>query len=140
LEVELCEVFERHRRRLRVDGVTPSTDLAAVERAVLSLVGLLARGRQGTTKVDAAADAVHAQGMGLLVDFEDCARELHVSRRTVERMARNGELPTVSVGGRPRVRCADLNSYVAGLEPRSSRRVIAVPDPPVEPIERNTDE
>jgi excisionase family DNA binding protein len=120
LESELCEVFERHRRRLRTDGVAPSTELRSCEEMVRLLVRFLARGRLDATNMDGAGDAVHAEGMALVVDYEEAASELHVSRRTVERLAKNGELPTVSVGGRPRVRSADLNAYVSGLEPRST--------------------
>jgi excisionase family DNA binding protein len=119
VEEELAEVLARHRRRLRADGVAMSPEMHSLEEVMGLLARFLARNRQEPTILDTVEDAVHAGGMALVVDFEECATELKVSRRTVERLARDGVLPTVSVGGRPRVRSSDLSAFVAGLEPRS---------------------
>lgn len=54
-------------------------------------------------------------GPMLLLSFDDVAAWTGRSRSTVERMARDGELPVVMFGGRPAVRPADLVGLVDGL-------------------------
>jgi excisionase family DNA binding protein len=51
----------------------------------------------------------------LLMDYDQVARKLAVSQRTVRRLVADGSLPGVRVGGRALVRLADLEAYVAGL-------------------------
>jgi excisionase family DNA binding protein len=57
----------------------------------------------------------------LTLAYEDVARSLRVSPRTVRRMAKAGELPVVEVGGMPRVRVRDLVDYVDGLPVRDNK-------------------
>lgn len=69
-------------------------------------------------------ELVHGNASGddpvvtLTLQYEDVAKSLRVSARTVRRMVRAGELPVVEVGGMPRVRMWDLVDYVEGLPVR----------------------
>ena len=74
----------------------------------------------------------HAADMGdpLLLKIGEAAHLLGVSRSTLERLLRAGELRAVKVGTGVRVRRADLSAYIAALPPRadevaSARRRIA---------------
>lgn len=58
----------------------------------------------------------HYGGMALLLDTEDVSDALGVSVPTVKRLIRGGALPAVKVAGATRVRRADLEAYVAGLD------------------------
>ncbi|WP_448611840.1 helix-turn-helix domain-containing protein [Geodermatophilus sp. URMC 60] len=57
-----------------------------------------------------------------MLTVEQTAAVLAVSISTVKRLIARGELPAVTVGvGNSRVRTADVDRYVAGLAPRSTR-------------------
>lgn len=51
----------------------------------------------------------------LLLNLDEVAEHLRLSRRYVEQMAARGELVTVKIGGSVRVRRADLEDYVRSL-------------------------
>ncbi|MDQ3756498.1 MAG: helix-turn-helix domain-containing protein [Actinomycetota bacterium] len=98
-------------RRARRDGGRLPTAYRNVRDALKHVTG-----RQGATTLDASGEAGEGDAMTpLLLDYEEVADSLHLSRRTVERLAKTGELPVVRVAGKPRVRRDDLVSYVAGL-------------------------
>ena len=62
--------------------------------------------------VDPSTSDTHA----LAVNFDVAAARLGgVSRRTVERLAESGRLPTVDVGGCRRIAVADLAAFMDGL-------------------------
>jgi excisionase family DNA binding protein len=52
----------------------------------------------------------------LLLTKREAAEQLGVSVRTIERLISAGRLPLVHVEGAARVRVADLETYVQGLE------------------------
>jgi excisionase family DNA binding protein len=58
----------------------------------------------------------------LTLAYEDVAKSLRVSSRTVRRMVKTGELPVVEVGGMPRVRMWDLVDYVEQLPVRDANQ------------------
>jgi excisionase family DNA binding protein len=97
--------------RCRTDGVTMPVDLQA-------LLALLANSGQrrpflGLSAVDGDDAAMEA----LALDYRTVAGRLGVSDRTVRRLVRSRELPAVRIGGQPRVRTADLQEFVDGLDP-----------------------
>jgi excisionase family DNA binding protein len=51
----------------------------------------------------------------MLLTVEQTAAELHIARRRVFELIRNGQLPSVKIGKSRRVRSADLANYVAQL-------------------------
>jgi|HubBroStandDraft_4_1064222.scaffolds.fasta_scaffold229292_2 excisionase family DNA binding protein len=51
----------------------------------------------------------------LLLTVEQAAAELHIARRRVFELIRNGQLPSVKIGTSRRIRSADLADYVARL-------------------------
>lgn len=51
----------------------------------------------------------------LLLNLDEVAAHLRVSRRYVEQMAARGDLPIVRIGGNVRVRRADLVAWVKAL-------------------------
>jgi excisionase family DNA binding protein len=92
------------RRRYWQDGLYWRPELE-------SLRLLVASGGQGRPTFD-----VHAEvGDRVAVTYEDAARRLSVSSRTVRRLIANGELPRVMIGGCARVAVADLQAFTEGL-------------------------
>jgi excisionase family DNA binding protein len=63
-----------------------------------------------------AASDPPAKPRRLLITKSDAAELLGVSLRTIERLISAGRLPLVHVEGAARVRVADLEAYVQGLE------------------------
>lgn len=55
-----------------------------------------------------------------LVTYEQAARRLAVSPRTVRRLTKDGELPTVKVGSSPRVHVRDLETFAESLRDGAS--------------------
>lgn len=51
----------------------------------------------------------------LLLTVEEAARQLHIARRRVFEMIKDGTLPSVKIGKSRRIRSTDLAEYVAGL-------------------------
>jgi excisionase family DNA binding protein len=59
-------------------------------------------------------------GDRLAVDYDDAAKLLSVSSRTVRRLVASGEIPVVMIGTLPRITTADLEAYVDTLDRRRS--------------------
>ena len=57
----------------------------------------------------------------LLLNLDEVAGHLRVSRRYVEQMVAKGDLPVVRIGGNVRVRRADLIAYVQALPVANSQ-------------------
>jgi excisionase family DNA binding protein len=74
----------------------------------LEAAWLLATGRQEPPELACPA---HLPDIAA-VRYADAARRLSVSERTIERLVRSGDLPTVAIGGSPRIRVTDLTAYV----------------------------
>lgn len=75
---------------------------------------LLARGGQEWPELVPDSGSADA-GDVLALEYRDVAPLLRVSERQVRRLADGGALPTVRIGGRPRVRPGDLAEYVDRL-------------------------
>lgn len=76
---------------------------------------LVASNRQQPPRLPAA---VH-DGQDRAMQYAEVAARLAVGKRTVERLVASGELPTVDIGGAPRVRESDLDAYLAGRPVRT---------------------
>jgi excisionase family DNA binding protein len=88
------------RRRFQRNGVSWPVQLEAA--------WLLATGRQKPPELDRPDHSADVVAM----TYAEAARRLSVSGRTVERLVRSGALPTVGIGGCPRIRVGDLVGYV----------------------------
>ena len=104
--VESWDVVENRRR----------ADAAAIRQWLV----LKVREGHGGSIPSHIGDGPHDPPRSLLLSYEGAADELAVSESTVKRLVRNGDLPTVSVGGVPRVRRSDLEQFVANLERRAT--------------------
>jgi excisionase family DNA binding protein len=51
----------------------------------------------------------------MLLTVEQTAAELHIARRRVFELIKNGQLPSVRIGTSRRIRSTDLAEYVARL-------------------------
>ena len=79
---------------------------------------LLAPDGQERTPLGEIPEPVNGGGMtALCLDYRSAGAVLGVSERTTRRLVHDGVLPSVKVGGCPRVRLADLVEFVTGLEP-----------------------
>jgi excisionase family DNA binding protein len=108
----LLAAVTAHVRRLQRDGRSVPAGLAML---------LVAPDGQGRTPVGEIAESADGGGMTpLALDYRSAGAVLGVSERTTRRLVRAGELPSVNVGGCPRVRMADLVAYVTGLDPVNS--------------------
>lgn len=105
----VLRVLAEHLQECRRNGVRPPPRLVA-------LCGLLASERLETTEFAVGEPAEQARVM----NFDQVAQALAVSRRSVERLAASGALPVVEVLGLPRVRCVDLDEFVVSLPVRAA--------------------
>ncbi len=62
----------------------------------------------------------------LLVDVDEAARRLSLSRRSVQSLIYKGQLPSISVGRRRLVAVADLLAFVDGLRHETDREPLSV--------------
>lgn len=99
-------VLREHRRQVRLAGgeLPPALEALALLHDRFS-----ARDRQEPPILDDEGGG----GSRLLVDYEDAAWRLSVSRRTVERLVGDGRLPVVHVGGRRLIAVDELAGFVA---------------------------
>ncbi len=110
----LHAALQMHRRWCRENALAMPSDLTALSEHANRV-----RDRQTPPGAGVSAALVDAVSMSALTaTYSDVARRLGVSKRTVERLAAAGTLPSVDVGGVPRIRVADLEAYVASLPPR----------------------
>jgi excisionase family DNA binding protein len=92
------------RRRYRLNGVHWPPELEALRL-------LVASDCQRRPILDFEADP----GDSLAMTYEEAARKLAVSSRTVRRLVASGELPRVEIGGCSRIATADLEAFAEGL-------------------------
>jgi excisionase family DNA binding protein len=114
LVAHLVVALSRYVRQLRVEGGRAPAQiedlipfLADRVRALHGLPMLDPR------RVPSGSSAVPGR---LLITKSEAAEQLGVSLRTIERLISAGRLPLVHVEGAARVRVADLEAYVQGLE------------------------
>jgi len=74
---------------------------------------------QDTTCVDGSTESWPDAPMPVLLDLDDVAVRLGVSRRSVQRLVADGSLPTVTLGSARRVHVDDLSDFLDSL--RSTR-------------------
>jgi excisionase family DNA binding protein len=114
LIAHLVVALSRYRRQLRVEG-------GRIPAQIEDLIDFLAdrvKARHDVLMLDpwrGASDPA-ATPRRLLITKSDAAEQLGVSLRTIERLIAAGRLPLVHVEGAARVRVADLEAYVQGLE------------------------
>ncbi|MDO8363054.1 MAG: helix-turn-helix domain-containing protein [Actinomycetota bacterium] len=107
----LQRALSSHFRWCREQGVAVPAELRGLFDALASDGQRRPTGaRSGESGDDAA--------MLLALTYDQAAGRLGVSSRTVRRLVAAGSLPSVMVGGLPRVRAADLAAYVEGMEVR----------------------
>ena len=75
---------------------------------------ILASAGQDGTALDALDGLGDAAGV-LLIDYDEVARRLGISRRTVQRLVSTGELPVVALGRQRRVHVEDLAAFADAL-------------------------
>jgi excisionase family DNA binding protein len=114
LIAHLAIALSRYLRQLRAEG---GRGPAQIE----DLITLLADRVRAPQDVPVlhprrAASDPSAMPRRLLITKSEAARQLDVSLRTIERLISAGRLPLVHVEGAARVRVADLEAYVQGLE------------------------
>jgi excisionase family DNA binding protein len=103
----VAQLLGGHADWCRRNGLTLPADLA--------LAYALAMG--GHARPEMAAG--NGSGDARCMTYAQTAEALAVSERTVRRLVRGGDLPTVDIGSSPRVRVTDLVAYVAGLPVRT---------------------
>ena len=114
LIAHLVVALSRYRRQLRAEG-------GRVPAQIEDLINFLAdrvKARHDVLMLDPWRTASDPAAMPrrLLITKSDAAEQLGVSLRTIERLIAAGRLPLVHVEGAARVRVADLEAYVQGLE------------------------
>jgi excisionase family DNA binding protein len=107
----LAEALSQHVKRLRGNGSRVPDEVLQV----LACATQDARGRQGTTRLDALDSAPDSARMApvLLLSYDEAAVALGRSKRSVQRLVAQGHL--AAVGSPPRIRRADLEAFVDEL-------------------------
>lgn len=105
----LAVAVKLHRERMRRDFHSVPAELAELERRWTELAKA---GQEGTTDADAAVLEHDATDARLLVSFEEAARVMSVSEKTIQRLTRAGELDVVEVGSRRLVRRASIEAFI----------------------------
>lgn len=97
-------------RRCRADGLRLPPALAELSTQLAATDG------QRRTSIDDSHDVGDARIMtaltALAVTYDEAARLLRVSERTVRRLVSSGALSAVRVGSAPRIRVEDLRQYL----------------------------
>jgi excisionase family DNA binding protein len=114
LIAHLVIALSRYLRRLHAEG-------GRVPAQIEDLIPFLAdrvRALHDVSMLDAqrVPSGPSAVSRRLLITKSEAAGQLGVSLRTIERLISAGRLPLVHVEGAARVRVADLEAYVRGLE------------------------
>jgi excisionase family DNA binding protein len=120
LIAHLTVALSRYLRQLRTDG-------GRVPVQVEALVAFLtdtARARHDLPDSWRATSDHSILPRRLLLTKSDAAELLGISLRTIERVISAGRLPLVHVEGAARVRVADLEAYVQGLEADSGHKSV----------------
>ena len=117
LAVAVSRYVREEQRAARASG----RELPAALLDVAELLVILARARPDATSFADPLPGAEAgdmnRGQGGLVEKREAAAILRLSVRQVERLIASGKLVAVKVGGRTRIRRADLDAFVAGLPP-----------------------
>lgn len=114
LAAHLVVALASHRRRLRSEGVFPP---AGFEELVAVVTNCATAGQGETDPDDVLPWLQDAPMEKLLYKRSEAAKVLGIHERTVQRLVASGELPAVHVRGATRIRKADLDAYVSGLDP-----------------------
>lgn len=103
----LAVAVKMHRDRMRRDDQPVPGELAELQQRWTET----ARGGQAGTESAPIEVPAHDQGR-LLLTYEETARVLSVSRKTIYRLTGAGDLPVVKVGGLMRIHRDDVEAYV----------------------------
>ena len=110
----LVRAIDAHRVWCRANGIRLPDSL--------DRLALLARNGQGRTEPVEPDELAQDGGMPLMFDYDDAARLLSVSPRTVRRLVASGELPAVTLTpGTRRILRSDLEAYAQSLATASPR-------------------
>lgn len=111
----LAAALNHYERECRRNGGYLPSALLALRDALSSLA---TNGQErprvvtGPRVVDDGVMTSTASPEPMVMNFEEVARTLRVSERSVRRLVSSGEIPTVRVGAAPRVRVEDVRQYV----------------------------
>jgi excisionase family DNA binding protein len=87
---------------------------------VVDYFAAVVRSRQESPNMPSSADLLEAFPVAQrLLTREQAAGSLQLSVTSVDRLIKTGQLPAVTVNGSVRVRCTDLDGFVAGLPLRT---------------------
>lgn len=112
---ELARAIALLRRQWRIDGFADNAEFASLQ---LALERAADPNRLQPTFSALAAVEEHTASV-LTYDLDQVAHQLHVTRRTVERLVANGELGVVQIGRAVRV---PHNTLVEWISDRTVRR------------------
>lgn len=114
----LAIALRSHRDWAVRTGIRVPDGLAALEEAFVSRAR---KGQSGTALRDLWTVRHAADVTPRMLTYSQAATALSCSERQVKRLVSNGALTAVRVGpGAARVRVADLDAYVASLQPTRS--------------------
>jgi excisionase family DNA binding protein len=110
----LVIALSRYLRQLRADSGRIPTQLEDLTACLAACIRL----RRDMPVHDQLRSAFDPSAIPrrLLITKSEAAEQLGVSLRTIERLISAGQLPLVHVEGAARVRVADLEAYVQGLD------------------------
>jgi excisionase family DNA binding protein len=110
----LIIALSRYLRQLREDCARVPTQLEELTGFLIACV----RERQDMPMLDRRCHASDSSAVPrrLLITKSEAAEQLGISLRSIERLISAGRLPLVHVEGAARVRVADLEAYVQGLD------------------------
>ena len=111
----LARALGRYDAELRRDALRLTSALVDLRATALAEAR---EGVRGPPSPDLDVVSHSADVVPLTLSYDRAADALDVSKTTFKRLVRAGRLPVVEVEGVPRVRVADLEEYVAHLEPR----------------------
>lgn len=106
---QLAAAIDMVARRLRTDGMQPTPTI----RQLRELLAAADTNRPQPTMLHEHGEYADTEPM--LLDLDECAHRLRVSRRSVERAVATNELHTVTIGRARRVRPDDLADFIAAM-------------------------
>lgn len=127
LFAHLALAMSRYEVEARRDGVAVPAELAVLRGFFMDCAQRrpeATEGAGGPSLADGGGMTEHA----LLLSRRQVAGLLACSTRSVDRLIAAGTLQAVKVEGSTRVRRGDLDTYIAGLSPRSFREQVVEKD------------
>jgi excisionase family DNA binding protein len=110
-------------RRLRADGLKPTSTLGTMRETLAATDST----RQGPTNEHELRES--SDTGPVLYDLDECAHRARLSRRTLERAARDGSLKVTKFGRAVRIHPDDLEFFVRSHGPGRAAVAIEPPGP-----------